>query len=470
MPHSLGTLRLLALTCGLSGLLAVSVSADAAAPQRTFIHSDPIGNDANPCSLASPCRTFGRAIGVVNAGGEVVILDTAGYGPFTINKSVKIIGPSGVYGGISVQGGAGATTGIVINAGPSDDITLRGLDISGVPTVAPLPNIGIDIQSAGTVHIEKSSIGNFTQPAGACINVAPTAQMFVYVDDSFLRECRTGINANGTAVSPPADGPAVIVDNTRIERGRATFGPTWGLWVHGNIGATLRNSLISLEEVGIQVDNLPTNGNTVLELSQAKLVGMGTCLNVASSSAGGVPLVYIDGSQFLGCDDGIVFSHTAAGTGAQLKITDSKFENLNNGGITLSSGADAGINMDLIRSQVNFSGNTALSATSSGTSGVNLHVRDSTLSNTLTLLKTSGTSSITATLIRAHLHNSVTAVDHGRGKIRMEQTTIVANNYSLVNHGSSIVVSAGNNWIVDNADPADGTVYIPTPLPIVPLL
>ena len=33
------------------------------------------------CSLATPCRTFNAAIGVVNAGGEVVILDTAGYGP-----------------------------------------------------------------------------------------------------------------------------------------------------------------------------------------------------------------------------------------------------------------------------------------------------------------------------------------------------------------------------------------------------
>ena len=40
-------------------------------------------------------------------GGELVILDTAGYGPMTIDKSIKVIGPSGVYGGISVLGGLG---------------------------------------------------------------------------------------------------------------------------------------------------------------------------------------------------------------------------------------------------------------------------------------------------------------------------------------------------------------------------
>ena len=88
----------------------------------------------------------------------------------------------------------------------TDVITLRGLDISGVPgAVGPFPLIGIDIQNAGTVHIEKSSISNFTQPTSACINAAPSAPVIVYVDDSFLRECRTGINANGTAVPTPGE-------------------------------------------------------------------------------------------------------------------------------------------------------------------------------------------------------------------------------------------------------------------------
>ena len=114
--------------------------------QRTFVASyglDPVvpgDHSTRPCNLPLPCRTFNAAIGNVIGGGEIVILDTAGYGPFTINKSVKVIGPSGVYGGISVQGaGTGLTTGIVINAGDTDVVTLRGLDIAGVPGAAPLP-------------------------------------------------------------------------------------------------------------------------------------------------------------------------------------------------------------------------------------------------------------------------------------------------------------------------------------------
>ena len=89
-----------------------------------------------------------------------------------INKSIKVIGPSGVYGGISVLGGVGnPTTGVVINAGDNDDVILRGLDITGVPGGRPLPLIGIDIQNAGAVHIEKSSISNFPEDGGACIQV-----------------------------------------------------------------------------------------------------------------------------------------------------------------------------------------------------------------------------------------------------------------------------------------------------------
>ena len=49
---------------------------------------------------------------------------------------------------------------------------------SGVPNLAPLPNIGIDVQNAGAVHIEKSSIGNFTQDTSACVKL-DTAKVVV---------------------------------------------------------------------------------------------------------------------------------------------------------------------------------------------------------------------------------------------------------------------------------------------------
>ena len=197
LPDRSARFHVLASTCGV--LLLASATVALAASQRTFVAST--GSDASPtCSLTAPCRSFNAAIAQTLGGGEVVILDTAGYGPMVINKAIKIIGPSGVYGGISVPGGAsGITTGILINAANGDDVTLRGLDISGVPgAVGPFPDIGIDIQNAGGVHIEKSSIGNFTQDTSICIKVNVATTVRVYVDDSFLRECRTGIYANGT--------------------------------------------------------------------------------------------------------------------------------------------------------------------------------------------------------------------------------------------------------------------------------
>ena len=468
MPNAtpFGTLRLLALTCGFSGLLAVSVSADAAAPQRTFIHSDPIGNDANPCSLASPCRTFGRAIGVVNAGGEVVILDTAGYGPFTIDKSVKVIGPSGVYGGISVQGGAGATTGIVINAGPGDDITLRGLDISGVPTVAPLPDIGIDIQSAGAVHIEKSSIGNFNQGTSSCINFSTANTVRVYVVDSFLRECRTGISAHGTAVL--ANKASLIVDNTRIERGRAPV-VAYGVWVQGAIDVSLRNSMISRQDVGIQFENLLATVSHV-ELLHSELTRNTTAIQVINTTANAGAELSINGSQVLGSTDAIKVSNNATPASVTLSVMDSEIGYTSQGGIQLAdTGGDANarIFMEFVRSSIHNITLNAVDLSATNGSKTYFDARDSTFSHAQSLIKTSGTSRVAVSLIRSDLRFCTTAVDHGNGQVRLDGTHVVQCTQDFVNNGSGSIASLQNNFVFDNTD-APGPTYI-TPSSIGPI-
>src|SRR4030095_16908796 len=103
-------------------------SAVNAAAQRTFVASNGLpANTAFNCSLVKPFRAFSEAIGVTNAGGEVIVLDSAGYGAVTITKSVSIISPPGIHAGISVFSGDGVT----INAGASDIVVLRGLSING---------------------------------------------------------------------------------------------------------------------------------------------------------------------------------------------------------------------------------------------------------------------------------------------------------------------------------------------------
>src|SRR4029450_11623948 len=130
MKHAIFAPRSSPLAILAATVLLVASGASFAA-QRTFVHSSPLGNDANAgsnCSLTAPCRSFNTAIGVTDPGGEVVILDTAGYGSMTITKSITVIGPSGVYGGISVI--TPGTDGITINAGNGDTTKLRGLDVT----------------------------------------------------------------------------------------------------------------------------------------------------------------------------------------------------------------------------------------------------------------------------------------------------------------------------------------------------
>src|SRR5438270_9257162 len=77
-----------------------------------------IGLDSNPCTVASPCRSFGAAIAQTNPGGEIVALDSAGYGPFTIDASLTISGAPGVHAAVTATVG----TAITVAVAPSDRV------------------------------------------------------------------------------------------------------------------------------------------------------------------------------------------------------------------------------------------------------------------------------------------------------------------------------------------------------------
>jgi len=139
-----------------------------AAAQRTFVSAGGVDNPT--CALAAPCRSFAAAIAAIVAGGEVIVLDSAGYGPVTITKAASIIAPPGIYAGVSVFAGNGVT----INA-PGADVVLRGLAINGLGGDA-----GIVIVDAARVRIEScvvsrmSATGIFHQAAAAQVTVSDT--------------------------------------------------------------------------------------------------------------------------------------------------------------------------------------------------------------------------------------------------------------------------------------------------------
>jgi hypothetical protein len=135
-------------------LAAIAASAGAVAPQRTFVSTG--GNDANAasnCSLPAPCRSFGTAIGVVATGGEVVALDSGGYGRFTVAKSVAVIAAPGVHAAISVFVG---TNGVDINTA-GVKVVLRGLTIAGQGG-----DNGIYFQGGNSLVVESCEIASMS--------------------------------------------------------------------------------------------------------------------------------------------------------------------------------------------------------------------------------------------------------------------------------------------------------------------
>src|SRR5262249_59932875 len=91
---------------------------------RTYVSGT--GNDSSPCTASQPCATFQAALALTLAGGEIFVLNSADYGPVTINKAVSITS-EGAAGGIFSNNGAGLTH----NAGGGGGVNPRGLPLAG---------------------------------------------------------------------------------------------------------------------------------------------------------------------------------------------------------------------------------------------------------------------------------------------------------------------------------------------------
>ena len=186
---------------------------------RVFVAS--YGNDSNPCTFGSPCKTFQNAVNVVAAGGEVTAIDSAGFGTVTItNKSVSITSPNGVEAGIAVPSGG---TGITINAGPNDAVHLQGLLIDG----AGIGQTGIVFHSGASLTIENSVIRNLTSSG---IAISPSSFSVATVSSTLV----VNNGGNGIFVQPASGGSVNAVFN-RVE----VYGNTQqGIAIFGNLDTT----------------------------------------------------------------------------------------------------------------------------------------------------------------------------------------------------------------------------------------
>jgi hypothetical protein len=205
-------------------LLLLLIFSASAQVQRTFVSG--LGSDSNPCSRTAPCRNFAQAISQTNPGGEVVVLDSAGYGVFAIAKAVSIIAPPGVYAGVSVFSGDG----IDINAGGSVTVILRGLTVNNQGSAGR----GILFNAGGTLHIENCVINGFSNAAGLGFLGAGSLE----VKDSIMRG-----NDIGIVVWPSSGTARAAIDRVRLEGGAFGLVPREGSVV------TVRNSVVSHQSI-----------------------------------------------------------------------------------------------------------------------------------------------------------------------------------------------------------------------------
>lgn len=116
------------------------------------------GSDANPCTVAAPCRLLPAALAAVAAGGEVWMLDSANYNTGTVNidKSVTILAVPGAVGSL-VAASANAIN--VATAGVN--VTLRNLVI--VPLTGATGTFsGIEMTAGASLVVDRCVIANMS--------------------------------------------------------------------------------------------------------------------------------------------------------------------------------------------------------------------------------------------------------------------------------------------------------------------
>ena len=237
--------RLLFALAGVAAALVIGAQDAVATSQRTFVASS--GTDTHPCTLTQPCRSFGAALVQTSAHGEIIVLDSAGYGPVTIGKSVSIVAPSGVYAGVTVFTGDGIT----VNAGTSDTVVLRGLTVNGQGGIE-----GIAITHAGTVQVEDCVIEGMHD----AIDFEPANAVTLIVTGTTIRNnsssAITAVASSGGALSALEVWLSTVTHNgigIQIQDiVQASIGDT--LVADSGIGVAMQNTTLSAADTHLVVD------------------------------------------------------------------------------------------------------------------------------------------------------------------------------------------------------------------------
>ena len=259
-------LALVVLTLGIASIANAQAT-------RTWVSG--VGDDANPCSRTAPCKTFAGAISKTAAGGEISVLDPAGFGALTITKAITVNG-DGTLAGILSAG----VSGIIVNAGANDVVYIRNLSINGAGTglngIRWIAGKALHVENCNIYGIGNNSAGN---GHGIFVNLTATAGG-LFVKDTNIKTCAV----SGITVQTSVGFVAGVLDNVRLE------GLPTGLVIGNNAFVSVRNSLINLATstgVSITGSGTPTGSfdNVMLNNNPTAInIGATGIMNLSNST------------------------------------------------------------------------------------------------------------------------------------------------------------------------------------------
>ena len=293
---------------------------------RTWVSG--LGNDTGQCTRAAPCQTFSVAYSKTAVGGEIDVLDTGEYGNLVIQHAITIASDGAGTGGILNPGGAG----IVIEAGATDAVILRGLEINGLGTGIG----GVVFDTGGSLLVDHCKMygfqGNFGQVT-AGITFQPNGASKLWVTDSVISN--NGISTTGNVLIRPQAGGSVAAQFERVQIVGAIGN---GVRVDGTTGGA---GATELELHDVVVDGSSESGIVGVSASGGAAVTI-IADNVTASnnvgygvrSYGGTSIVYLSRSTVTGNNIGVGVSSG----GVLISYSDNRIRgNLNSDGSPTST-------------------------------------------------------------------------------------------------------------------------------------
>ncbi len=269
------TIRLLLIVC-----FAVAL-ATAAQAQATRTWVSGVGDDMNPCSRTSPCKTFSGALTKTVVNGEINCLDPGGFGSVTIAKSIQIDCHELVAGVVHNGGSNGINIAFDSFAGSDTrrTVRLRNLNFSGFDTGARGISItGSFLANNSEVYVEDCLLDGSFGGTGNGIRDGRNGGGLLSVSNTTIRNMLgAGI---GTAAGFLSGTTRVVLSHVRV------FNCATGVAISTNTKATISDSVISGNSgAGIFAEDLDGGGvPTEVAIDHCVVSGNGTGFQATANS------------------------------------------------------------------------------------------------------------------------------------------------------------------------------------------